>query len=116
MQPLIREEVKCLKQSLAITLIEMYQKRYIHMKLKVYYYNYVVFMAKPEKALLDKLYTISPVSNKKELKKLLFESLRIDEDRFASLNKELMIKLIPKYKSTNLYILKRLIEKEISKK
>jgi hypothetical protein len=27
-----------------------------------------------------------------------------------------MIKLIPKYKSTNLNILKRLIEKEISKK
>jgi len=82
----------------------------------ILYDNYVVFMAKPEKALLDKLYTISPVSNKKKLKKLLFESLRIDEDRFASLDKELMIKLIPKYKSTNLNILKRLIEKEISKK
>lgn len=82
----------------------------------ILYDNYVVFMAKPEKAPLDKLYTISPVSNKKELKKLLFESLRIDEDRFASLDKELMIKLIPKYKSTNLNILKRLIEKEISKK
>lgn len=82
----------------------------------ILYDNYVVFMAKPEKALLDKLYTISPVSNKKELKKLLFKSLRIDEDRFASLDKELMIKLIPKYKSTNLNILKRLIEKEISKK
>ncbi|MDY0278532.1 MAG: hypothetical protein RBQ97_10675 [Acholeplasma sp.] len=77
--------------------------------------KYVVFMAKPEKALLDKLYTISPVSNKTELKKLLFEDLRIDEEMFANLDKDLMIQLIPKYKSTNLNILKTLIEKETVK-
>lgn len=75
--------------------------------------NYVVFMATPEKALLDKLYTISPVKSVKELVALLFEDLRIDEEGFLSLDKDLMLDLIPKYQSTNLNILKKYINKEM---
>lgn len=78
----------------------------------IIYDNYVVFMASPEKALLDKLYTISPVSNLKELYDLLFEDLRIDRDMFLSLDKEVLNKLIPKYKSKNIKMLKTLIDRE----
>lgn len=70
-------------------------------------YSYQV--ATPEKALCDKLYTLSPVKSIKELKKLLFEDLRIDEDAFNKLNKEDILKIAPLYRSTNLNLLVKLI-------
>lgn len=48
--------------------------------------GYCVQIATPEKALCDKLYTISPVKNYKELKELLFKDLRIDKEKFNELN------------------------------
>lgn len=73
-------------------------------------YSYQI--ATPEKALCDKLYTISPIKTVKDLKILLFEDLRIDEDRFNELNKEDILKLAPLYRSTNLNLLERLIKGE----
>lgn len=75
----------------------------------IIYEDYVVFMAMPEKALCDKLFTLSPVSNISELKKLLFENLRINKEIFDNLDKDLMLKLIPKYRSTNLKMLAKII-------
>lgn len=75
------------------------------------YDKYVVFIARPEKALLDKLYTLSPVSSLKELEELLFMDLRIDEELFLNLDKNLLEDLIPKYKSTNTNMLLKLIER-----
>ena len=73
-------------------------------------YSYQV--ATPEKALCDKLYTISPVKSVKELKELLFEDLRIDEDRLNELNREDILKLAPLYHSTNLNILVKFLKGE----
>ena len=73
-------------------------------------YSYQV--ATPEKALCDKLYTLSPINSIKELKKLLFEDLRIDEDAFNMLNKEDILKMAPLYRSTSLNFLIRLIGEE----
>lgn len=74
-------------------------------------YSYQI--ASPEKALCDKLYTLSPVKNLTELKELLFEDLRIDEDEFAKLNKETLEKIAPLYHSTNLHMLIKLIRRTL---
>ena len=70
-------------------------------------YSYQV--ATPEKALCDKLYTVSPVRSAKELKQLLFDDLRIDEERFDELNENDILKMAPLYHSTNLIFLTKYI-------
>ncbi len=71
-------------------------------------YSYQI--ATPEKALCDKLYTISPVQSVDDLKMLLFDDLRIDEDKFNALNKQDILKLAPLYRSKNLNLLEKLIK------
>ena len=71
-------------------------------------YSYQV--AGAEKALCDKLYTISPVRSIKGLKQLLFEDLRIDEDAFNALNKNDILKIAPLYRSTNLNLLAKFLK------
>ena len=73
-------------------------------------YSYQI--ASVEKALCDKLYAISPVKSLKNLEKLLFEDLRIDEDRFNQLNKEDILKIAPLYHSTNLNLFEKFIKGE----
>lgn len=71
--------------------------------------EYTFLIASAEKALCDKLYSVHPVKNKKELLSLLFDDLRIDVDLFYQLNfKDLSI-LCDLYKSTNLKFLKKVI-------
>lgn len=70
-------------------------------------YSYQI--ATPEKALCDELYSLSPVRNIPELKALLFEDLRLDEQEFSKLNTSQ--KLIPLYHSTNLNLLNKIIER-----
>lgn len=72
-------------------------------------YSYQI--ATPEKALCDKLYTISPVNNLTELKELLFNDLRIDEDEFTKLDKDTLTTLAPLYHSKNLNLLAKLIRR-----
>ena len=71
--------------------------------------NYVYRIASPEKAICDKLYSLSPVSNKNELQKLLFDDLRIDEFEFEKLDKQVLKDLCELYKSTNLKMLKKVL-------
>lgn len=71
--------------------------------------TYFYQIASPEKALCDKLYSISPVRNKKELQSLLFDDLRIDETEFAKLNAQDLLELCDLYHSTNLKMLKKLL-------
>lgn len=73
-------------------------------------YSYAI--ATPEKALCDKLYTLSPVKNKKQMIDLLFNDLRIDLDEFKKLNFEDLMTLCELYKSTNMKILKKVIGKK----
>ena len=73
-------------------------------------YSYQV--ATPEKALCDKLYTLSPVKNVKDLEKMLFEDLRIDEDAFNKLNTDDILKLAPLYRSKNLSLLAKYVKEK----
>ena len=70
-------------------------------------YSYQI--ASTEKALCDKLYILSPVKTVREVKTLLFEDLRVDEDAFNKLNKKDISAIAPLYRSTNLNLLIKLI-------
>ena len=74
-------------------------------------YSYQI--ATPEKALCDKLYSLSPVKNLTELRALLFDDLRIDEDELMKLNKEDIEKIALWYRSNNLRFLIKFLRKWI---
>lgn len=71
-------------------------------------YSYQI--ASPEKALCDKLYSLSPVYSVKALKELLFDDLRIDEAAFFALQKDDISRLAPLYRATNLKLLAKFME------
>lgn len=71
--------------------------------------GYTYHIATPEKALCDKLYSLSPVNNVEKLKELIFADLRIDESDFAKLDLKLMLEISDKYRSTNLKLLAKMI-------
>lgn len=73
--------------------------------------NYSISIATPEKAICDMLYITSPHNNIKELEVLLFEDLRIGYDDFYNLNFENMLFIARKYKSKNIRLLEKLLEK-----
>lgn len=66
------------------------------------------WMAGPEKALCDKLYSLRPMRNLTELRELLFDDLRIDEEDFRNLDHDLICVLAPKYHCKNLDLLPKL--------
>ncbi|MFU8785792.1 MAG: type IV toxin-antitoxin system AbiEi family antitoxin domain-containing protein [Candidatus Izemoplasmataceae bacterium] len=83
---------------------------------KVYEENgYAYFIARPEKALCDLLYTRKPVTSIKELKMVLFEDLRINKDMFEQLNFDEILFLSDKYVSSNMKYLRKYIESEYMK-
>lgn len=67
--------------------------------------DYIYYIATPEKALCDKLYTIKPVKNMKELERVLFQDLRIDEIEFSKINRADIMELATMYCSTNVNLL-----------
>ena len=71
--------------------------------------DYFYQIATPEKALCDKLYTLPPVSNKKEMWSLLFDDLRIDEIEFAKMDTQRLLKICELYHSTNMKMLAKLV-------
>ena len=73
--------------------------------------NYAYQIASKEKALCDKLYTLKPIKNLDNLKKLLFDDLRIDEDIFESLDIEKIEKLSNLYHSTNVSLLAKYMKR-----
>lgn len=83
----------------------------------VYYYGikiieenkYIFQIATPEKALCDKLYTLKPLKNQKQISELLFEDLRIDYNSFQKLNFTDLKILCGLYKNTNMKILEKVI-------
>ncbi len=70
-------------------------------------YSYQI--ATPEKALCDKLYTLPPAKNLGELRTLLFDDLRIDEQEFWKLDMNSLNELAPLYRASNLKLLSKLI-------
>ena len=63
-----------------------------------YYYR----IASPEKALCDKLYTLSPISNTKEMRRVLVDDLRIDENELKQLDYKVLEEYAEKYHTTNI--------------
>ena len=72
--------------------------------------NYKI--ASKEKALCDMLYLKYPVRIIKDLKYLLFEDLRIDEDELFSLDKDFINEIAPLYHSNTLNTFLKFINKE----
>ena len=64
--------------------------------------DYFYRIAEPEKALCDKLYTLSPVPNTKELLRLLTEDLRIEVTELKKLNIDRMCEYSEAYRTTNI--------------
>ena len=74
--------------------------------------GYVAKMASKEKALCDCLYKWRVTKSIKELKTLLFEDKRIDEDEFLNLDFIELLRLASLYKKNNLQLLVKMIRKE----
>ena len=68
-------------------------------------------IASPEKALCDRLYTISPVKNRAGLEELLFSDLRIDSRAFWKLNMPELTELTGYYHTQNHHLLQAFIRK-----
>lgn len=71
--------------------------------------EYYYAIATAEKAICDKLYTLKPVKNKKEMYDLLFNDLRIDIHLLKEMDIEDLNILCDIYKSTNMKFLKKVI-------
>lgn len=76
--------------------------------------GYYVQIATPEKALCDKLYTISPVKNYAEFENLLFNDLRIDEEEFRKLNINDIEELSNSYHCSNVTMLYKYMRREVN--
>ena len=73
--------------------------------------GYCYFIATKEKAICDMLYEYQPVYSVKDIKKMLFEDLRIDEYMFFNLNIDLLKELSSLYKTTNHKFLIKYLER-----
>ena len=67
--------------------------------------GYSIQIASPEKAICDKLYSISPLGTLRRMEQYLFEDLRLDEEGFKQLGRENIIVLSGLYGSTNVRLL-----------
>lgn len=73
--------------------------------------KYAYYIASPEKALCDKLYSVKPVHNRRELEELLFDDLRIDETEFLKMSKNDIVELAEVYHSTNVTFLAQYVRR-----
>lgn len=74
--------------------------------------EYSFHIATKEKALCDKLYTIEPVKNMGEIKNLLIDNLRIEEDTLLNLKLEELEFLSDLYNCTNIKMLIKYLRRE----
>lgn len=74
--------------------------------------EYSFQIATKEKALCDKLYSMPPVHSMKEMRQLLTDNLRIDENELERLDLCSIKMLQQKYHSTNVNFLVKVLEKE----
>ena len=71
--------------------------------------GYICQIATPEKALCDKLYIMPPVTSQRDIEKMLFDDLRIDNTEFQKLNTDDILQIGDKYHCSNLkYLMKYL--------
>lgn len=70
-------------------------------------------IASPEKAICDELYKISPLKNRSELEKLLFEDLRIDQDEFFRLNMTDLYEIATCFRTQNHKLLQAYVRRRV---
>ena len=91
-------------------------KKAFNVGVKIEEYEGTTYLiATREKALCDKLYIMPPVRSLKDIKEMLFEDLRIDEDIIYSLNKDDLKTLSSLYHSNNVSLLNKLVNKRSDK-
>lgn len=73
--------------------------------------RYTIYIATKEKALCDVLYSRHPVNNIKEIKCLLIDDLRIDENDLKNLNINDIKEMSSLYKCKNIYLLYKLLRR-----
>lgn len=76
--------------------------------------DYFYQIATPEKALCDKLYTLSPLANIQDMENLLLDDLRIDEEDLKNLNLNDINSLSKIYHSTNVTLLNKYLRRIIN--
>ena len=92
-------------------------KKAFNVGVKIEEYEGTTYLiATREKALCDKLYIMPPVRSLKNIKEMLFNDLRIDEDIIYSLNKDDLKTLSSLYHSNNVSLLNKLVNKRSDKK
>ena len=77
--------------------------------------DYSFQIATKEKALSDKLYSMKPISNQKELETVLVDDLRIDMDEVIKLDENDLCEISEAYHSTNVSLLYRLVKRRTMK-
>lgn len=76
--------------------------------------GYIYQIATPEKALCDKLYTLSPIKNMSELENVLYNDLRIDIDELTKFNVQDLEEISNSYHSTNVDLLYRYMRRNLN--
>ena len=76
--------------------------------------GYMYQIATPEKALCDKLYTLSPIKNMRELENVLYNDLRIDIDELNKFNVQDLEEISNSYHSTNVDLLYRYMRRNLN--
>lgn len=74
---------------------------------------YSWLIASPEKALCDLLYVKKPVKNFREFEKLMFDSLRLEEEDILELDMDLLLLLAEKYPDRNVKMFGRWLKKNL---
>ena len=77
--------------------------------------DYSFQIATKEKALSDKLYSMKPISNQKELETVLVDELRIDMVEVLKLDENDLREISEAYHSTNVSLLYRLVKRRTIK-
>ena len=85
----------------------IYGPSYLSFEFALSYYGMI-----PEKVICDKLYTLPPLKNKKELEIALFHDLRMDREEFDKLNMQDIEKIANAYHSTNVNLLYRYMRRK----
>ena len=76
--------------------------------------GYIYQIATPEKALCDKLYTLSPIKNMSELENVLYNDLRIDIDELNKFNVQDLKEISNSYHYKNVDLLYRYMRRNLN--
>lgn len=70
-------------------------------------------IASPEKAICDQLYKLSPLKNRGDLERLLFEDLRIDKEEFFRLKMKDIYEIASRYHTKNHKLLQAYVKRSM---